>query len=470
MLRSFFIALTRNPISLLGAAIVTASGILIVTLFTLDLMGLEGSPYIGILAFLILPAIFIFGLILIPIGIARQRARDRKARERGEAPPAFPVLDFNQSRTRNRGVIFIVLTLINVVILSAATYKGVETMESTEFCGETCHSVMEPEHTAYQRSAHANVGCVGCHIGPGADWFVKSKLSGSWQVVSVALDLYPRPIPTPVHNLRPARETCEQCHWPTKFVGDRLRVIDRFSEDEANTPAKTVLLMRVGGRQGVASHGIHWHVDPGVEIRYLSDESRETIYEVEMRAADGKVTRYKMGEDQKPPAGAAWRAMDCVDCHNRPSHTFRPPEDEVETAMVAGRIDRGLPFIRREGVRLLKSEYPSHEAADRGIAEGLRAFYAKEYPQVAAQKAAAIDSAVAALSTAYRSNVFPSMKIGWGTYPNHIGHESSPGCFRCHDDAHAAPDGRTISQDCSTCHALLAMGEEDPEILRSLEQ
>jgi len=470
MLRSFFIALMRNPVSLLGAAIVTASGILIVTLFTLDLLGFEGGPYLGILAFLILPAIFVVGLLLIPIGIARQRRLDRKAETLGEAPPAFPVLDLNNARTRSRAAVFVVLTLINVVILSAATYKGVETMESTAFCGKTCHSVMQPEHTAFQRGAHASAACVDCHIGPGAGWFVKSKLSGSWQVISVAFDLYPRPIPTPVHSLRPARETCEQCHWPAKFVGDRLKVIDAFNDDEANTPSKTVLLLRVGGRQGSASHGIHWHVDPGVQIRYLSDPSRETIYEVEMRKPGSPVTTYKVGDDQKRPAGLAWRTMDCVDCHNRPSHTFQPPEKEVDAAIVAGRIDRGLPFVRREGLRLLKTEYPSHEAATRGITDGLKAFYAKDYPQIAAQKAAAIQEAGAALATAYRSNVFPSMKIGWGTYPNHIGHETSPGCFRCHDDAHTAPDGKTISQDCSTCHSLLAMGEEDPEILHSLEQ
>ncbi|HYU36028.1 MAG TPA: NapC/NirT family cytochrome c [Thermoanaerobaculia bacterium] len=469
MWRSFFIALTRNAVSLLGAAIVTASGFLIVTLFLLDLLGFKGSPYLGIIAFLILPAIFILGLLLIPIGIAWQRRRDRRAELRGEAPPAFPVLDLNDRRTRRRALAFVILTLVNAVILSAATYKGVETMDSTTFCGKTCHSVMQPEDTAHARGAHASVACVDCHIGPGAGWFVKSKLSGTWQVIAVTFDLYPRPIPTPVHSLRPARETCQQCHWPSKFVGDRLKVIDGFNDDEANTPAKTVLLVRVGGRQGSASQGIHWHVDPGVAIRYLSDESRETIYQVEMRTPDGKVTRFT-SKAQKPAAGAVWRTMDCVDCHNRPSHTFQPPEKEVDAAIAAGRIDRALPFVHREGVRLLKAAYPSHAAADREIADGLRAFYAKQYPQVAMQKSAAIGNAAAALSSAYRANVFPSMKIGWGTYPNHIGHESSPGCFRCHDEEHAAPDGRKISQDCSTCHSLLAMGEEDPQILHSLEQ
>jgi hypothetical protein len=467
--KGFFIALTRNPISLLGTAIVTASAILIVTLFTLELFGLRGGPYIGILAYLVFPAIFILGLLLIPIGIVRQRRRDRAAVERGEEPPVFPVFNLNDPRTRNRLVVFIALTAINVVILSAATYKGVETMESTEFCGEACHSVMQPEYTAYQGSPHANVGCTNCHIGPGADWFVKSKLSGAWQVVSVNLDLYPRPIPTPVHNLRPARETCEQCHWPTKFVGDRLKVINTYSDDEANSELKTVLLMRVGGQQGRASHGIHWHVDPGIQIRYLSDESRETIYEVELRTDKGETRRYTV-EGTKPPSGAVWRTMDCVDCHNRPSHVFKLPERAVDDALLGGRIPRDLPYVRREGVRLLKAGYPSHEAATKAIAEGLRAFYRKENPQVATARTAAIDQAAAALATIYRTNVFPSMKVDWGTYPNHIGHETSPGCFRCHDDSHATADGRTISQDCSTCHGLLAMQEENPEILQTLQQ
>lgn len=472
MLKNFFIALTRNVISLIGAAIVTAAGILIVTLFVLELFGLHGSPYIGILAYVILPSIFIVGLLLIPVGIARERRRQRLALARGEAPAAFPVIDLNDNRTRNRALIFTALTAINVVILATATYKGVETMDSTKFCGQACHSVMAPEYTAYQRSSHANVRCAECHIGPGADWFVKSKLSGSWQLAAVTFNLYPRPIPTPVHNLRPARETCEQCHLPSKFVGDRLKVIDSSADDEKNTPLKTVLLVHVGGRQGVAGQGIHWHVDPNVRIRYLSDEKREKIYQVELRAAGGKVSRYGIGgmDGEKPPAGVAWREMDCVDCHNRPGHNFQPPEAEVDQAMQDGRIDRGLPFLHREGVRLLKVSYPSQAAARKGIADGLQAFYSKQYPQVAAEKAKAIQNAAAILDTLYRSNVFPSMKIGWGTYPNHIGHNNSPGCFRCHDDAHKTAEGKTISQDCSTCHSLLAMQEENPAVLKSLAQ
>lgn len=468
-MKSFFVALTRNPVSLLGTALVTASATVIVTLFAVEAAGYRGGPYSGIIVFLVLPALFVLGLLLIPIGILVQRRRDRRATAAGAAPPLFPVFDLNQPRARGRVLVFVVLTVLNIVILATATYKGVETMDSTEFCGETCHTVMQPEYTAFKLSPHANIQCVDCHIGPGADWFVKSKLAGSWQVVSVTLDLYPRPIPTPVHDLRPARETCEQCHWPAKFVGDRLRVVDHFASDEANSQTKSVLLMRVGGAEERSSHGIHWHVAPGVEVRYLAEADRQTIYDVELRTPDGRIDRYHPADGAKAPAGAVWRTMDCVDCHNRPSHTFQPPEKEVDRALVDGRIARELPYVRREGVRLLQVGYPSHEAAAQGIAAGLQRFYAGAYPEVAAAKTEVIETAGRSLAAVYRNNVFPAMNIGWGTYPNHLGHETAPGCFRCHDDQHATADGRTIAQDCEACHGLLAIEEEDPEILRRLQ-
>jgi hypothetical protein len=328
---------------------------------------------------------------------------------------------------------------------------------------------MRPEYTAYQRSPHARVGCVSCHIGPGADWFVKSKLSGSWQLVSVTFDLYPKPIPTPVHNLRPARETCEQCHWPEKFVGDRLRVLTHYADDEQNSESKTVLLMRIGGVEGRESQGIHWHVDPNVQIRYRSDESREKIYEVELRAKDGQVHRFaRPGETAPAGVSEEWRTMDCIDCHNRPSHTYKLPEREVDAAMEAGRIDGYLPYIHREALAALKQSYPTQDAARAEIEKRINEFYAREYPAVAAEKRSLIDAAVRELGIIYSSNVFPSMRIEWGTYPNHIGHEQTPGCYRCHDDELKTDKGKAIRQDCDLCHSLLAMEESDPAVLKDL--
>jgi hypothetical protein len=471
-MRDFIIAMTRNPISLIGAAITTASALVILSLVAVGMVGHHGNPYEGILAFAIMPAIFVVGLLLIPIGIYRERAVARKAAEQGvEVKPAFPIIDLNVNRTRKIVLVFLLLTMANLIILATATYKGVEVMDSTAFCGTTCHTVMIPEYTAYKRSPHARVKCVACHIGPGANWFVKSKLSGAWQLVSVALDLFPRPIPTPIHNLRPARDTCEQCHWPAKFVGDRLRVKTRYMEDEKNTETKTVLLLRVGGIEGRQSHGIHWHVDPKHQIRYRSDPTRETIYDVELTDAEGKVTLFTNGEPQEAEASeeaAVWRTMDCVDCHNRPTHVYRRAGDELDTALQENIISRKLPFVRREGRKLLKQEYTSHDEARQKITAGLAAFYHENYPDVASSMADQIDAASTAIGNIYASNVFPVMKVDWNTYPNHIGHEQSPGCFRCHNDEHESEDGRVISQDCDTCHSLLAMEEESPEVLQML--
>jgi hypothetical protein len=255
--------------------------------------------------------------------------------------------------------------MFSTVLIAGATVVGIKEMETVAFCGTVCHTVMQPEHTAFQRSPHSKITCADCHIGAGADWFVKSKISGSWQLVSVALNLYPRPVTSPVHNLRPARETCEQCHWPTKHVGDQLQVKTKFADDEKNSETKTVLLVKVGGQQGSASTGIHWHVDRGVEIRYLSDPSRQKIYDIEM-TVNGKKRVYKT--DDKPEGATEWRSMDCVDCHNRPSHTFYPPDTEMDRAMEDGRIDKTLPFVKKEGMRLLtEGQYASHEEARAGI-------------------------------------------------------------------------------------------------------
>ncbi len=470
-MKNLFAKVSRNPISLAGVVITTISAIIFMTLFAIELVGFSGGPYIGIMAFLIVPAFFVAGLLLIPFGIWRARRKAKAAAEAGEAPPSedFPVIDLNQVRIRKTVLLVAALTVVNVVIVATATYKGVEVMGSTKFCGSACHSVMAPEYTSYQRSPHARVKCVECHIGSGASWFVKSKLSGSWQLVSVLFKLYERPIPTPVHNLRPARDTCEQCHWPTKFVGDRLKVITKFDEDEANTEKKTALLLHVGGTMGSTSRGIHWHVDRGVHVSYVSDEKRETIGDVELTLPDGTHRIYKASTPPAKPAKGT-RNMDCVDCHNRPSHIYRLPEEEVDNALLDGRMDRTLPFVRREAVKALKASYATREEAAGKISQAIQAFYSASYPDLAKSKSLAIGTAVKCAQGIYDSNVWPSMKIAWGAYPTYLGHTAATGCFRCHDDEHKTADGRKISQDCSLRHSVLAQDEADPKILKDLTQ
>jgi len=462
----------RNLLALVGASMAVVSGVLIVGLAIAGLLGYAGSPYTGIVAYMVLPMFFVGGLLLIPLGSYLSRRATRRAAELGVEAPHLPVIDLNEGATRKKVVAFVAITAVNAVIVGFAGYQGFHVMESPGFCGKTCHKVMDPEYTAYQRSPHARVACVECHIGPGASWFVKSKLSGAWQLVSVTFDLYSKPIPTPVHQLRPARETCEACHWPAKFTGDRLKVKTVFAEDEQNTEQKTVLLLHVGhGDQDLGRpHGIHAHVAPGVQVRYLSDPERKVITTVESIFPDGqrKLFKTKDSPATDPPA-EAWRTMDCVDCHNRAAHRFRQPGVEVDLAIQSGRIDRALPFVRREAVKALKAEYVSREDAKVKIREGLVGFYRTLDPAGFEARAKQVDAAAEAVGEIYGWNVWPNMKITWGTYAAKIGHEETTGCFRCHDEEHATADGKTISQDCDMCHAVLAQEEKDPKVLQALQ-
>ncbi len=466
MIKHFFAAITGNVVSLVGTLLIVTSLLLIAALLIMQALGFEGGAYIGILTFVLLPMAFLAGLVLVPLGVWWHKRRDAKLAAEGKDVGQLPVFDLNVERTRGVLLGFVALAIPTLALAAGLTYKAVHYMDSDEFCGMACHRVMQPEYTAFQRSPHARVGCAGCHIGPGAEWFVKAKISGSWQLIAVAFDLYPRPIPTPVHSLRPATGTCEQCHWPTKFLGDRLKVRTHFAEDEGNTELKTALMVKVGGKQAGQSQGIHWHVDPNHQVRYRADPTREKMYEVELAdLAEGTTKLYKT--DEPAPEGTEWRTMDCVDCHNRASHIYRSPEFEVDLALEEGRIDRSLPYIRREGLRIItEKEYPSHEAAREGIAAAVKAFYTQNYPDVAGSPA--VEQAGKALGDAYSWNNFPHMKVTWNLYPNHIGHQETPGCFRCHDNKHKTADGKKIGKKCETCHNLVVEEESNSPLLQEL--
>jgi hypothetical protein len=443
---------TRHPVGFLGAIIATVMAVLILAVFGGSLAGLEGGPYIGVVAYSVLPGLFVMGLLMIPAGLWLERRRLVKLAASGGVEPPLWKMDLNDPHHRRRFIWFVGLTMVNLVIVGIASYKGLEVMDSPEFCG-SCHSVMDPEYKAYKASPHARVRCVECHIGRGASWFVKSKLSGSWQLISVNLGLYPKPIPSPVHNLRPARETCEECHWPDKFTGDKFLVRNHYKEDEKNTEDKDVIVLKVGGGTPERGQGIHWHVMPGVEIRYKSDDKRNEISVVEAKLPNGETRTYvKKGAKE---GNEPWRSMDCIDCHNRPTHQFKPPENVVDHAIEVGKIDRALPFVRREAMKAIKAEYPSHDAAKKAIPAALEKFYAETYPAIAKEKAKAIAAAGEALVDGYTTHVWPQMKITWGTYPSFLGHNQAPGCWRCHDEEHVSKDGKVISQDCTTCHNIL---------------
>lgn len=453
------VSLSNNWISRIGVVLVTTAGILWLLLLPTYLKGHSSDPYMGILQFLLLPGVFFLGLFLIPVGIWRRR-------KKGE-PTGLPPLTWQSPDLRKLIGFVAAATVINLIIGSQLTYRGVEYMESVQFCGQACHSVMKPEFTAYQSSPHSRVACVQCHIGPGAGWFVKSKLSGTWQVISVNLNLYPRPIPTPLENLRPARETCEQCHWPDKYGGNRLRVINSFDDDGNET--KTVLLMHIGGGDGPL-RGIHGaHVGQGIKIRYkYAERTRQTIPWVEY-SRNGEAREFTH-KDAKPDdlAKMEVREMDCLDCHTRPSHSYDMPNRAIDRAMTSGLIPSTLPKAKKYAMDVLQKEYATTAEAEAQIPTQFAALYQKEQPGVFASRRGDIDNASKAVLAAFGRNVFPEMKIKWGTYPNNIGHTDFTGCFRCHDEEHKTKDGAAITQDCNACHSLLAMDEKDPKVLEDL--
>jgi hypothetical protein len=456
--------LCNNWISLTGVVVVTTATVFWLFLLPTTMRGEVHNPYNGILAFLLLPVLFFLGLILIPLGIY---ARNKKERRTGLYPASFPPLNLKNVEFRRLITFVGVTTFANIVIASQLAYGAVSYMETVSFCGQTCHTVMQPEFTAYQSSPHSRVECVQCHIGPGESWFVRSKLSGIRQVFAVMFHSYETPIPTPVHNLRPARETCEACHWPQKYGEDRVQIINKFGDDENNSSTKTVLLVKIGGgNKGIGIHGTH--LGPGVHIRYgHSDPQRQTIPWIEYDGP-GRKTVYRAEGAPANGKGLSIREMDCIDCHNRPAHSYKLPEGAVDEAMFAGDLSASLPFARKQSVQILKVAYASRDVAAARIPAAVEAFYRDNYPAAYKEHRAEVAKTAQNLLAIYNRNVFPAMKVGWGTYPNNLGHTDFPGCFRCHDDSHSSADGRKVTQDCGACHNVLAMDEAAPKVLTDL--
>ncbi|MFN7957176.1 MAG: NapC/NirT family cytochrome c [Holophagaceae bacterium] len=462
--------LGNNWISLAGAGITTSSAFVLVWFWFMEITSPRSiHPYMGIILFLILPALFLAGLVLIPIGILRERRRRKAA---GETPTPLQAVDFRQPGVRRLLTVVGVLTFINVSILGTAGLKGVEYMDSNQFCGLTCHTVMSPEYTAFLDSPHSRVGCAQCHIGHGAPALVRAKISGSRQLFAVAFGTFSRPIPSPVEHLRPARETCEQCHWPQKFTNDKLIIRTKFAEDEANTPSTSILLLKIGGHTPNGTTGIHGrHLDATERITYITtDARRQEIPKVTYRDDNGQMVDYVTDDFKKLPKEtvekATVRKMDCIDCHNRPTHAFHLPDRALDKALAEKRMSTELPFLKKQALELLKVDYPDQKTAAAKIPVALAEYYRTTYPEIYKQKRAQVDTAGEVVKAIYLRNVFPEMKITWGTHPNNIGHEEAVGCFRCHDGNHTSADGRTIKGDCDTCHTILAQDEKDPKILK----
>jgi nitrate/TMAO reductase-like tetraheme cytochrome c subunit len=463
----------RNWISIAGVVLMASSFLGGVLFFVQEVVFDRTNPYAGIL-YLSATTVVVFGFLLIPAGMLWERHRRLTGHERSHALAQFS-LDFSRPEHRYAALSFVASGLLVLVLVGVGSYRSFHATESIEFCGQLCHEVMNPEWVRYNDSPHARVSCAECHIGAGADWFVKSKLSGLRQVWAVTVDNFSRPIPTPIHDLRPARETCEECHWRRKFTGYKELVRSYYLSDEENTLHQLRMLVKIGGEKTtfLKGSGIHYHMLIANKVEYIAtDDKRQDIAWVRVSRGDGSVTEYNNEDNllsEEERVNHEMRTMDCMDCHNRPAHQFPTPMQSVNDALAEGTISLELPSIKVQAVRAIDTDYASNEEANVGIANALRDFYRKQYPEVFERKNADVVRSIHKVQDIYRTTVFPEMRARWSAYPNNIGHRDSPGCFRCHNDVMVSTTGDGIFTDCNRCHLILAQGESIDQVNVNIE-
>ncbi|UCE25434.1 MAG: NapC/NirT family cytochrome c [Candidatus Zixiibacteriota bacterium] len=456
--------LYRHPLAAVGGALFSAGVFLFLILLVYDLTGPDENPYRSLVTFVIAPFVITVGFLLFLLAIWIQV---RSARKRGESVRFNLSIDPTDPHYMRNLWLFLGLS---AVLIFLVIYSGTEAYEATDsvaFCGETCHTVMEPQNVTYHNSAHAKVSCVDCHIGPGASFYVKSKFDGIRQLFATTLNTYSRPIETPVENLRPAQETCEECHWPRQFYGEKMVTHTYYRTDEANSPWTIKLLVKIGGgnpRTGILE-GIHWHMIGSNTIYYVAaDEKRQDIIWLRLVSADGDTVVYQDPDAEPPDFGdpeTEVRRFDCMDCHNRPSHSFLPPAKGLNLALSTRQISPELSYIRQVGLDLLNAEYQDRREANEAISVGLTEYYQENYPDLVNDNGSDIDQATKVLLKVYNENFFPEMKTDYRVRENNLSHFVNDGCFRCHDGVMSSDKGEVLSNDCATCHLIVSQGPSE---------
>jgi nitrate/TMAO reductase-like tetraheme cytochrome c subunit len=463
-----------NYTSFLGTLIAFIAWITFFVLLIWSQVSSADNSYFELFTYMVVPGFLLLGIVLILAGMYLKRRKLRKRTSELESKRF--VIDLNDKKTRNGLLVFMTVTVFFVLCTAIGSYQGFRYTESVGFCGRLCHKVMNPEYVAYQNSPHANVTCVECHVGEGVNWYVKSKMSGLRQVYKYMTETYPRPIATPIENLRPARETCEKCHWPQKFYNNTIRQEKYYLSDSLNTEWNIILNIKVA-----ASHqslgfieGIHWHINPDVEMEYKANAKRDTIYWIKVtNKKTGKETIFQ-DEDNIISTQALnkieARTMDCMDCHNRPSHEYRSPTFYLNNLLTSQKIPASVPWLKYAAKEALYVPYSTSDSAKEGISDKIISFYRMKYPDVYSTFEKEIKNAIPEIQSAYSQNAFPEMKVTYANYPRNIGHMESNGCFRCHNGKNKSADGKIINRDCNLCHTILAQGKKGEIKYSGLDQ
>ncbi len=461
---NFIRGVSINKTGKTGVVLATSSFAVMLFVELLRVLGVLTSALVGLFTYLLLPTLFVIGLALIPIGWLKYK------KERGKSTKDLLARQFSEEELKKSGFgstlarTLLIFTVVNILFLSVASMRMLNYMEEPVFCGTACHSVMSPEWATYQVSPHSRVKCVECHVGEGVGALIDSKINGTWQMISVTFDLLERPIPTPVHQLRPARETCEKCHWPEKFYGSKIKSIVHYDNDEASTPKYSTLVLKIDSGEEVGKSGIHWHIDEANEVHYSSiDDERKEMLWVEVKQDDGSFKRYTNRKHTDIEyAFDDERTMDCVDCHNRATHIYEDPKEAIDKRIRKGLIDHELPYIKREAVAAIRSSFTTHDVADRIIENHITSFYRENYPNLLGTKSRSIDKTIETLQTVYRTNIHYGMNVDWDVYPSFLGHKNDGGCFRCHNSDLIDEAGTPIKNDCTMCHSILANDSPQP--------
>lgn len=458
--------LWANWITLLGSVIAVVAAMTVGLFLLIDLIAPIKNAYTGGLVMVALPMLAAVGLLLVVAGLWIDR---RRARRHGAPPRAVEnafAMALEDRSARNRVIFAAAVTLAIVGAVGWAAQGSMRFMDSPQFCGRSCHTVMQPQWDAFRRSPHAHVECVSCHIGSSS--YLNAKVNGVGQMWKVATRSYHKPVTMPVERLLSSKQTCEHCH-SARWVGNRLKLYPHFQPDRDNTPAFNALMLHVGGpnpRTGKWD-GMHWHANPDVEVRYqFLDEKRDKIGTIDVYAQRQRVASYVLPGATGKVLGV--RTMDCVDCHNRPTHVFdASPKAAIDRALGAGMLSAKVPFLAQVGAALLARADAPRDGAEAFFRREIVESYRREHPDVALVGHQA-DAPAKVLAELYRLNVYPALALGWGVYRSQLEHgdgTESVGCFRCHDNTHEArlADGskKTLGQDCDSCHERIAV-DEDP--------
>ncbi len=470
-----FFNYANNGLTIVGIVLTSLSAVVIITFMVVELFGELENPYIGLFAYVVMPVLFVLGLILIPTGMWRRRKNLIRDGATATEQARFPKLDFNDPKIRR----------------AADHHHRVDRDQRGDLRRELVHRSGENGVRRVLRRILSHGHATRVHRLP-----TIAPFSGRLRQVShrsrslvvreietrrsqTGLAHRPQFLPPAGWNSRsklsdPARETCEQCHWPGKHFGDKLRVVVRHATDEANTPSYTAMLLKTGGGSlDIGRHGgIHWwHIESDNVIRYVpGDERNESVVWVELTTADGEVRTYtRDGEELPADVASQARTMDCIDCHNRPTHLFSTPPKALDWVLETHPELLRLPYFKKQAKTAIEAEYATHAEGVAAVRDSMLAFYQNEYPELVAENARLVDDGADLASRVYARISFPEMNTNWETHPNHIGHDDFPGCWRCHDDEMATADGEhVIPMDCENCHVFLVEDAPEPPDLASL--